>query len=162
MLQVKLQFQGAWLHNDKCPEVRAIYKVVSARENDVRYHRYLSVSITHRRLPTLIDGCGYSDRVETQRNFALEGEHRGNECSRWHGTTRKCKVGDKGTIRFCPDTSCSLCCIMKTSFDLKFFGKKTNFGRFGVGIYTTATSSKSVHIFSGALKMLSNGPDPIY
>ena len=33
---------------------------------------------------------------------------------------------------------------MRTSFDLSFFGKKTNFGRFGAGIYTPATSSKSV------------------
>ena len=96
------------------------------------------------------------------RNFALEGEFRGNERSRWHGTTRKCKVGDKGVTKLCADSSCSMCCILRTSYDLKFFGKKTNFGRFGIGIYTTATSSKSVHIFSGALKMLSNGPGPIY
>ena len=82
------------------------------------------------------------------RNFALEGEFRGNERSRWHGTTRKCKVGDKGVTKLCADSSCSMCCILRTSYDLKFFGKKTNFGRFGVGIYTSATSSKFVHIFA--------------
>ena len=95
-----------------------------------------------------LDAPGSSNRVEMGRNFASEGKHRGNECNRWHGTTRKCKIGDKGTTWFCSDTSCSLCCIMKASFDLKFFGKKTNFGRFGVGIYTSATSSKSAHVFS--------------
>jgi hypothetical protein len=35
---------------------------------------------------------------------------------------------------------------MKTSFDISLFGKRTNFGRFGVGIYTSSTSSKFVPI----------------
>ena len=149
MLQVKLQFREAWLHNDKCPKVRAIYKIVGTRENDTEYERYLSVSLSVSIFFIFVDTLdapGSSNRVEMRRNFASEGKDRGNECNRWHGTTRKCKIGDKGTTWFCSDTSCSLCCIMKASFDLKFFGKKTNFGRFGVGIYTSATSSKSAHV----------------
>jgi hypothetical protein len=134
------------LHNDNCPDVRAIYKVVSTRANVTRYEQYLSVSPPAATF-TFIDARGYSNRVEMERNFASEGEHRGNERSRWHGTTRKCKIGDKGVTRFCVDGTCSLCCIMRSSFDLRFFGKKTNFGRFGAGIYTSATSSKFVHMF---------------
>jgi hypothetical protein len=36
-----------------------------------------------------------------------------------------------------------LCCIIKTSYNLSLFGKKTGWGRFGRGIYTSSTSSKS-------------------
>ncbi|KAF9783755.1 hypothetical protein BJ322DRAFT_1125258, partial [Thelephora terrestris] len=36
-----------------------------------------------------------------------------------------------------------MCSIMKTSFDLSFFSWRTNFGRFGAGIYASSTSSKS-------------------
>lgn len=36
-----------------------------------------------------------------------------------------------------------MCCIIKTSFDLKFFKAATGWGRFGHGIYATSTSSKS-------------------
>ena len=95
----------------------------------------------------MTDARGRSDKVEIARNFASQGESRGNEGDRWHGTTRKCVIGDKGVTEFCSDISCSLCCIMKTSFDLRFFGKKTKFGRFGAGIYTSATSSKFVDAF---------------
>jgi hypothetical protein len=130
------------LHNDRCPKVRAIYKVVSTRENDAKYERYLSVSLSVTVFLIFVDARGFSNRIEMRGNFASEGKNRGNECNTWHGTTRKCKIGDKGTARFCSDPSCSLCCIMKASFDLKFFGKKTKFGRFGVGIYTSETSSK--------------------
>lgn len=56
---------------------------------------------------------------------------------------RECNLGDKGQEQFCTSTSCSLCCILKTSYNLGLFGKKTGWGRFGRGIYTSATSSKS-------------------
>ena len=39
---------------------------------------------------------------------------------------------------------------MKTSFDISFSAKSTKFRRFGVGIYTSSTSSKFVsHLSSG-------------
>ena len=71
---------------------------------------------------------------------------RGNENRRWHGTRRKCNIGDKGVTGFCTDSKCSLCCIIKTSFDLKFFKGATGWGRFGAGIYTSSTSSKFVSL----------------
>jgi len=42
--------------------------------------------------------------------------------------------------------TCSLCRIMKTSFDIRMAkDRSTKFQRFGHGIYTSATSSKSDH-----------------
>jgi hypothetical protein len=99
--------------------------------------------------------------VETRENFAARGRSAGNENRRWHGTTRTCRLGDNGQTTFCSSTACSLCSIIKTSFDLNAFGKKTSWGRcvlrdtcqccsilivgmprFGRGIYTSSTSSK--------------------
>lgn len=92
----------------------------------------------------LIESSGYRDSVEARGNFAAKGKSRGNENRRWHGTKRKCCLGDPGHMTFCAATDCALCCIIKTSFDLKFFKSSTGWGRFGQGIYTSATSSKSV------------------
>ncbi|KAF9648775.1 ADP-ribosylation [Thelephora ganbajun] len=121
---VASQFRQKWLHNNKCPEVRAIYKIVSTMASLTKYEQYL-------------------DRVEAKVNFASQNKPRGNERRRWHGTTRMCNIGDKGVTKLCSNPSCSLCCIMRTSFDLSFFAKNTRFGKFGVGIYTSSTSSKS-------------------
>jgi len=121
---VRDQFRQKWLHDDGCPEVRAIYKIVYTNLNIAKYKQYL-------------------EKVEAKGNFVLRAGSRGNERRRWHGTTRTCNIGDKGVTRFCSDPMCSLCCIMKTSFDILFFSSRTNFGRFGAGIYTSSTSSKS-------------------
>lgn len=34
------------MHNDECPEIRAIYKIVSTEANVAKYQQYLSVSLT--------------------------------------------------------------------------------------------------------------------
>lgn len=84
------------------------------------------------------------DSVEARGHFTGVNRPPGNENRRWHGTRRKCTLGDIGCTTFCSDPQCSLCCIIKTSFDLAHFGKKTSWGRFGAGIYTSSTSSKFV------------------
>ena len=100
--------------------------------------------ISQCRVFVLADAHGYRDQVEEKGNFVSQGKSRGNENRRWHGTTRTCAIGDKGVTDLCSSPSCSLCCIIKNSFDLSFFSRKTNFGRFGAGIYTSSTSSKFV------------------
>jgi len=45
MLSARSQLRWGWLHNTQCPEVRAVYKIVSTTENLVKYERYLSVSL---------------------------------------------------------------------------------------------------------------------
>ena len=87
-----------------------------------------------------------SDSVEARGNFVSKGKSAGNENRRWHGTRRRCNIGDKGFITPCTDYKCSLCSILKTSFDIKFFKGATGWGRFGVGIYTSSTSSKFVSV----------------
>ena len=72
------------------------------------------------------------------------GKSRGNENRRWHGTKRKCRLGDPGHTTFCAEAGCSLCRIIKLSFDVKFYKSGTGWGRFGHGIYTSSTSSKFV------------------
>ena len=146
MISVASQFRKSWRHETECPKVRAIYKIVSTMENLAKYERYLSVFlISTQSSPWLTRG--YSDQVEAQGKFASQGKSPGNENRRWHGTTRKCNFGDQGVEVFCSDPSCSLCCVIKSSFDLRFFAQNTNWGRFGVGIYTSSASSKFVPVF---------------
>ena len=57
------------------------------------------------------------------------GRSAGNENRRWHGTRRICNIGDKGHTQFCSAPTCSLCCIMRSSFDVSLWGKKTGWGR---------------------------------
>lgn len=40
MLSVASQFQQKWLHTTKCPEVRAIYKIVNTEESLAEYEQY--------------------------------------------------------------------------------------------------------------------------
>ena len=68
----------------------------------------------------------------------------GNQQRRWHGTNRNCNIGDNGRTALCHSPQSSLCCIIKGSFDIAYSTKKTGWGRFGVGIYTSSTSSKFV------------------
>ena len=147
-LAVEKQFQQTWRHGTTCPEVRAVYKIINTTASLKSYEQYLYVFLA------LVSGFASrftetpdsSDSIEAQRDFASQNKPRGNENRRWHGTRRKCNIGDKGITSFCTDTNCSLCCIIKSSFDLSFFKGATGWGRFGAGIYTSSTSSKFVSV----------------
>jgi hypothetical protein len=82
--------------------------------------------------------------VEAQGNFAARGFTLGNQRRRWHGTNRECNIGDNGRTSLCYSLQCSLCSIIRSSFDMAYSKKKTGWGRFGDGIYTSSTSSKFV------------------
>ncbi|KAI0794920.1 hypothetical protein C8Q75DRAFT_748043 [Abortiporus biennis] len=117
------QFNEQWRHLDENPEVPVVHKVwkIFASKPIVgQFDRY---------------------RLSVERRTSLEG---GNSIRRWHGTVRACNLGDEPHENgLCQDDICSLCCIIRTSFQLAQAGKRTNFGRFGAGIYTSATSSKA-------------------
>ena len=81
--------------------------------------------------------------VEARGCFTTLGLNPGNQRRRWHGTNRKCNIGDDGRTSFCSSSRCSLCRIIKTSFDVSLAKQKTGWGRFGSGIYTSSVSSKS-------------------
>ncbi|KAF9479970.1 ADP-ribosylation, partial [Pholiota conissans] len=119
------QFKASWRHvGTVCPPVRRVYKILVPPASLAAYN-------------------AYKDDVETRGQFASSGRSEGNENRRWHGTRRVCNLGDKGHTQFCAATNCSLCCIIRTSYDISLWGKKTGWGRFGKGIYTSSTSSKS-------------------
>lgn len=83
--------------------------------------------------------------MESKRNCKRDGQTAGNEQIRWHGSHRRCLVGDKNRTKLCKHPECSLCCIIRSSFDIAKAGKKWQ--RFGKGHYTSATSSKA-HSYS--------------
>ncbi|KAK7458113.1 hypothetical protein VKT23_010021 [Stygiomarasmius scandens] len=119
------QFKASWRHpGSHCPVVKRVYKILAPKAQLDAYNAYRTA-------------------VEARGHFASAGRSAGNENRRWHGTRRECLLGDKGQTQFCSSQTCSLCCIVRTSFDLSLFGKKTGWGRFGRGIYTSSTSSKS-------------------
>ncbi|KAF9463918.1 hypothetical protein BDZ94DRAFT_1217414 [Collybia nuda] len=119
------QFKASWRHTGTtCPPVRRVYKIQARQASLASYNAYRA-------------------SVEARGQFVAAGRSIGNENRRWHGTRRECTLGDKGNTKTCSSQTCSLCCIVRTSFDLSLWGKKTGWGRFGKGIYTSSTSSKS-------------------
>lgn len=118
------QFKTSWRHQTPCPTVRKVHKVIGSPASIAKYEAYRAA-------------------VEGRGNFVAAGRSAGNENRRWHGTTRECNLGDNGNVTLCSSQTCSLCCILRTSYNLNLFGKKTGWGRFGHGIYTSSTSSKS-------------------
>jgi hypothetical protein len=104
-----------------------------------------------------MDAHDYSDRIEAKGNFSAQNRSRGNENRRWHGTKRRCYIGDDGETEPCSDPLCYLCGIIKNSFDIACSYRNRNFKRFGVGIYTSSTSSKFVpQYLSSVLELLLN------
>ncbi|KAG8992866.1 hypothetical protein FRB94_011256 [Tulasnella sp. JGI-2019a] len=131
------QFYDTWDHEDKAkPTVQRIYKVIQTEELDERYE-------------------SYRDQVELDGRFSRRGMASGNERMQWHGTRRVCDVGDDPRrIRLCYSTDCGVCGIIRHSFKLNRVGTAHRpnerpgtegraFERFGRGIYTSETSSKS-------------------
>lgn len=129
---VEKQFIQTWKHNTACPNVRAVYKIIGTEGSLKQYQRYL-------------------DTVEARGDFVSTGKSPGNEKRRWYGTKRKCLLGDPGCTELCMDPGCLLCCVIRTSFDPKFFEG----GRFGAGIYTSSVSSKC-NEYSGSMDVSSN------
>ncbi|KAJ7113254.1 hypothetical protein C8R43DRAFT_1040087 [Mycena crocata] len=59
----------------------------------------------------------------------------------WHGTSRKCTVGDDPqNAQLCHDSDCALCQIMRTGYHTEH---ARSHGLFGKGIYATSVSSKA-------------------
>lgn len=114
------QFRSQWAHTPNPPNVYQVYKVYSSNDHMDEFGRY---------------------KLAIERRTGIEG---GNARRRWHGTIRTCRIGDHSSqTDFCSDDNCCLCRILESSFELAKFGQRTNFGRFGAGIYTSATSSKA-------------------
>ncbi|KAI0047871.1 hypothetical protein FA95DRAFT_1153694 [Auriscalpium vulgare] len=119
---VSAQFIDQWKHTTQKPTIEKIWKIISNSTANDKFARY---------------------QLAVERRTNLD---KGNSKRRWHGTIRACTLGnDEYDTTLCPETStsCSLCSIIRSSFQLAKFGARTNFGRFGAGLYTSATSSKA-------------------
>ncbi|EGN91901.1 hypothetical protein SERLA73DRAFT_173256 [Serpula lacrymans var. lacrymans S7.3] len=124
---VQNQLTQSWRHPDPdkpCPNLQAVYKIVEPKAFVADYDKYRA-------------------EVEAKGNFVSQGRTAGNECRRWHGTRRGCNLGDFGQTQLCSTGNCPLCSIIRTSFDLKYSGNNFGWERFGMGIYTSSTASKS-------------------
>lgn len=64
----------------------------------------------------------------------------GNEVFRYHGTARRCTLGNAGNTQLCTSTACPLCSILRTSFKVSLANPS---GAFGPGVYTSSASNKS-------------------
>jgi len=118
------QFEQSWRHPTCCPRLRAIYKIVGRQDMSDTYN-------------------AYRNAVDFRGRFTSRGLTSGNQLLRWHGTNRRCNVGDNGQTSLCYSSQCPLCSIIYDSFDITCSKRKTGWGRFGIGIYTSSTSSKS-------------------
>ncbi|KAH9992440.1 ADP-ribosylation [Russula vinacea] len=118
--QVVQQFTQQWKHPTQVPTVIKLWRIYADQ--------------------TVLDRfSNYQRGVENSRGIPG-----GNTRRRFHGTVRECCLGDTSSENaLCRLTTCNLCRIIQSSFQLAKAGQRTNFGRFGAGIYTSATSSKA-------------------
>ncbi|KIO16996.1 hypothetical protein M407DRAFT_33358 [Tulasnella calospora MUT 4182] len=115
------QFATTWKEESRPPPVMRVYKIVNSKKVEDAYE-------------------DYKKAVEKQGKFSARGKAPGNENRRWHGTERKCNIGDSPeNLTPCNSSQCFVCCILRMSYDVKL----STTGWFGKGIYTTATSSGS-------------------
>ncbi|KAH9932380.1 ADP-ribosylation [Fomitopsis serialis] len=116
---VSKQFKDHWKHPTTVPTVVKMWKIYSNKQHT--------------------DGF-YSYKLAVERRTGIAG---GNSRRRWHGTIRTCTIGDSENLAtLCQDANCSLCRIIQSSFRVDKACARFG-GRFGKGIYTSATSSKS-------------------
>ncbi|KAJ7437454.1 hypothetical protein B0H11DRAFT_2107222 [Mycena galericulata] len=116
--RVASAFQDSWKHTDrKLKKVRYIYEIKECFAPGSRDS-----------FDTFLQKKGYSMKV-------------GNNQYLWHGTSRKCAVGDDAqNAQLCHDSDCALCQIMRTGYHTEH---ALSSGLFGKGIYATSVSSKA-------------------
>jgi len=76
----------------------------------------------------------------TRAQYDLYKSKHGNEVFRYHGTSRKCRLGETGNQYPCLSNMCPACSILRTSFKVNLANPA---GAFGQGIYTSSAPNKS-------------------
>ncbi|KAH9975493.1 hypothetical protein BGW80DRAFT_1297337 [Lactifluus volemus] len=125
---VAKQFTEKWMHpTPQKPTVVNLWKIYGDGSIRDRFSRY---------------------QLEAERRTGLSN---GNTRRRFHGTIRACCLGDSSTdSALCTQSTCNVCKIIQSSFQLDRVGQRTTFHRFGSGIYTSATSSKANDYYGGS------------
>ncbi|KAG9315169.1 ADP-ribosylation [Chiua virens] len=121
--EVEQLFIKGWRHRKKArPDIQYVFKVLWSE-------------------PALEPYLNHRDRVQATIKAK---DKRGNEKLLFHGSNRGCLLGESsGSVVLCNLKECSLCSILRSSFDVSKCGSKNSFKRFGHGIYTTTCSSKA-------------------
>ncbi|KZP04321.1 ADP-ribosylation [Athelia psychrophila] len=123
--RVEKLFNKGWKHNQKAkPHVFAVYKIISPEGTLKPYLDYLAT-------------------VQASPSIKAAGKTE-IESLLFHGTKRSCLLGENSKhSRLCGSSKCSVCSIIRGSFDIEKCGSKHKFMRFGEGIYSTSCSSKA-------------------
>ncbi|KAG8860964.1 hypothetical protein FRB91_000160 [Serendipita sp. 411] len=117
---IEYQFLIKWTGSGKKPTVHHVYLVLTKPADMMKYEVY-------------------KQKMEAKNSHISKGQQPGNQQRRWHGTGRNCQLGDPGNTTPCTATACSLCNIIRTSFNITHAAA----GAFGKGIYTSSASSTS-------------------
>ncbi|KAN0124651.1 hypothetical protein V8E53_015719 [Lactarius tabidus] len=127
---VQKQFTDQWKHPTPVPTVIKIWRIFGERSVLDRYFRY---------------------QLEVEQRTGIPGA---NTRRRFHGTIRACRLGDTSNDgALCSLSTCNICSIIRSFYKIAYVGIRTNFGRFGNGIYTSATSSKANDYSAGSASM---------
>ncbi|KAI0080962.1 ADP-ribosylation [Panus rudis PR-1116 ss-1] len=124
-LEIRDLFERGWKHPSKhLPYLHSVFKVIAPEANVKPFLTYQSSVLTT---------SWWSPFVRA-----------GTEALLFHGTTRACLFGETPqSVLPCKLSGCSLCAIVRDSFDVNKCGNKHKFSRFGKGIYTSSCSSKA-------------------
>ena len=91
----------------------------------------------------------YCQKLDARGVKAFGHGGKGNVQNRWHGTGIKCTLGLKGQTSICTDKTCATCNIIRSGFDISYCRTP---GRYGIGLYASATSSKAHQYAAGMSK----------
>lgn len=125
---VERQFYNGWKHPHKRkPQIKAIFRIISPPSFHMPYYQHRSVLIDY--LQNLYVTICSRDRVNTDlssivcRTFISP-----NEQFLFHGTNRACSLGEnKSNTNLCILPECRLCCIVRSSFDIRKCGMCSDF-----------------------------------
>merc|ERR1711871_360176 len=92
----------------------------------------------------------YRARLAAQGVTPFKSAGEGNTHQRWHGTGLKCSLGI-GQTTICDDKTCVTCNIIRGGFDISYCRVP---GRYGIGLYASATSSKAHQYAAGQSKKI--------
>lgn len=121
-------FAKGWKHPEKpLPPLQAIYKIISPETNVTPFLKYQwvfpsdesEICLTPQVRSTVMTTFWWSPFIRA-----------GSEALLFHGTTRACLLGETAEdVMLCKLPHCSLCSIIRQSFDIQLCGNKNKFMR---------------------------------
>lgn len=132
--EIEQLFRKGWRHRKKNrPRVQLIFKVLWPESMLEPYLAY---------------------RSSVQQTVRAK-DMRGNEQLLFHGTDRACLLAEtRNNVVLCSLQKCSMCSILRTSFEVKRCGKST--------LFLLSTILLHIHMISKVPKTRLNGSDMVY